>query len=175
MRKERGEEFMIRLFNEQTWEYGQIQTGAAGRAAAGASGAEAEGPLGAEAAREGKTGGKPDYDTYECQTCKNRKYKDGSDDPGVSFKAATRISPEKAAAAVRSHEMEHVTRERAKAERENRKVVSQTVTYKTGICPECGRTYIAGGNTRTVTKGQVEEAFGTGSGEVKGLFFDVAA
>lgn len=30
----------------------------------------------------------------ECQTCKNRKYQDGSNDPGVSFKAATHVAPE---------------------------------------------------------------------------------
>ena len=44
----------------------------------------------------------------ECQTCKNRKYQDGSDDPGVSFKTATNVAPEQAASAVRGHEQEHV-------------------------------------------------------------------
>lgn len=87
----------------------------------------------------------------ECETCKKRKYQDGSDDPGVSFKTATKVSPEMAASAVRGHEQEHVSRERVKAERENRKVISQTVTYHTGICPECGRFYVSGGTTRTVT------------------------
>lgn len=87
----------------------------------------------------------------ECQTCKNRKYQDGSDDPGVSFKTATRLSPERAASAVRGHEMEHVTREQAKAEREGRKVVQQSVTIHTAICPECGDVYVSGGTTRTVT------------------------
>lgn len=47
--------------------------------------------------------------------------------------------------------MEHVYREQAKAQREDRKVVSQNVTYHTAICPECGRAYISGGTTRTVT------------------------
>ena len=49
----------------------------------------------------------------ECQTCKNRKYQDGSDDPGVSFKTASKIAPETAASVVRGHEMEHVYRNRA--------------------------------------------------------------
>lgn len=89
----------------------------------------------------------------ECQTCKARKYQDGSDDPGVSFKTAAHISPEQAASAVRSHEYEHVTREQAEAIRNDRKVVSQSVTYQTAICPECGRVYVSGGTTRTVTKG----------------------
>ena len=76
----------------------------------------------------------------ECETCKERKYQDGSDDPGVSFKTPTHIAPDQAAAAVRGHENEHVVREQAKAQQEDRKVVSQSVTYHTDICPECGKT-----------------------------------
>ena len=94
----------------------------------------------------------------ECQTCKNRKYQDGSDDPGVSFKTATSVAPEQAASAVRGHEQEHVVREQAKAQREDRKVVSQSVTIHTAICPECGDVYVSGGTTRTTTKANpVEE------------------
>ena len=100
----------------------------------------------------------------ECQTCKERKYQDGSDDPGVSFKTPTSVAPEQAAGAVRGHENEHVVREQAKARREDRKVVSQSVTYHTGICPECGTAYVSGGTTRTVTKantdGQAEQQSG---------------
>ena len=100
----------------------------------------------------------------ECQTCKERKYQDGSDDPGVSFKTPTSVDPEQAAGAVRGHENEHVVREQAKARREDRKVVSQSVTYHTGICPECGTAYVSGGTTRTVTKadtdGQAEQQSG---------------
>lgn len=87
----------------------------------------------------------------KCETCEKRKYQDGSDDPGVSFKNPTRVDPRMAQAAVRGHEMEHVVRERAKAQQEGRRVVSQTVTYHTGICPECGKMYVSGGTTRTVT------------------------
>lgn len=87
----------------------------------------------------------------ECETCEQRKYQDGSDDPGVSFKTAAHIAPEQAAAAVRGHEMEHVVREQASAAREDRKVVSQTVNIHTEICPECGKVYVSGGTTRTVT------------------------
>jgi hypothetical protein len=90
----------------------------------------------------------------ECQTCSQRKYQDGSDDPGVSFKTPAHIAPEQAAAVVRGHEMEHVTREQAKAEREDRKVVQQSVTLHTAICPECGKSYISGGTTRTTTAAQ---------------------
>lgn len=93
----------------------------------------------------------------ECQTCKERKYQDGSNDPGVSFKTPTNVAPEQAAAAVRGHEQEHVVREQAKAQREGREVVSQSVTYHTAICPECGKAYISGGTTRTSTRAAQEE------------------
>ena len=92
----------------------------------------------------------------ECQTCKERKYQDGSDDPGVSFKTPTSVTPEQAASAVRGHENEHVVREQAKARREDRRVVSQSVTYHTGICPECGKTYVSGSTTRTATKANTD-------------------
>lgn len=88
----------------------------------------------------------------ECQTCKERKYQDQSDDPGVSYQTPTNIAPEQAAAAVRGHEQEHVVREQAAAQREDRQVVSQTVTLHTAICPECGRVYVSGGTTRTATR-----------------------
>ena len=88
----------------------------------------------------------------ECETCKKRKYQDESDDPGVSFQTPTNVAPEQAASAVRGHELEHVVREQAKAREEGRKVVSQSVTIHTGICPECGDVYVTGGTTRTVTK-----------------------
>lgn len=87
----------------------------------------------------------------ECKTCKERKYQDGSDDPGVSFKTPAHIDPGQASSAVRGHELEHVVRERARAQKEGRRVISQSVTMQTGICPECGRVYTAGGVTRTVT------------------------
>lgn len=93
----------------------------------------------------------------ECQTCKKRKYQDGSNDPGVSFKTPTNVAPEQAAAAVRGHEQEHVVREQAKAQREDREVVSQSVTYHTAICPECGKVYVSGGTTRTSTRAVQEQ------------------
>ena len=94
----------------------------------------------------------------ECQTCEERKYQDGSDDMGVSYQTPTNIKPEQAASAVRGHEMEHVYREQAKADREGRKVVSQSVTMHTEICPECGKSFVSGGTTRTVTKAETDNA-----------------
>lgn len=122
---------------------------------------------------DGKKNGRSSFDSYDCETCKNRTYQDGSDDPGVSFKTPTKLSPDKAASAVRAHENEHVNREQASAVREDRKVVSQSVTYHSAICPECGTTYVSGGTTRTVTKGQVEQTYGLAS-EEKGKNVDLA-
>lgn len=90
----------------------------------------------------------------ECQTCEKRKYQDGSTDPGVSFKTPGHIDPEESAATVRGHEMEHVVNNRAKAMRENREIISQSVTLSTAICPECGTVYTSGGTTRTVFSGK---------------------
>lgn len=92
----------------------------------------------------------------ECETCKNRKYKDGSDEM-VSFKAATHISPEAAGAAVRSHEQEHVSNAYKKAAQNNGEVLRATVSIHTAICPECGRSYVSGGTTTTQIKYYNEE------------------
>ena len=92
----------------------------------------------------------------ECQTCKNRTYQDGSDDPGVSFKSPTHIAPENAAAAVSSHEQEHVAREQSSAQTEGRKVISQSVAIYTSVCPECGRSYVSGGQTKTTTAAETK-------------------
>lgn len=115
-----------------------------------------------------------DFDRYECHTCENRKYQDGSNDPGVSFKSPTTLSPEKAASAVRSHENEHVSRERASAKREGREVVSQSVSYHSAVCPECGRVYVSGGTTETVTKKQLDQTYGLAV-EEKGKYLDLTA
>ncbi|GHU53485.1 hypothetical protein AGMMS49975_11670 [Clostridia bacterium] len=94
--------------------------------------------------------------TEECQTCKNRKYQDGSDDPGVSFKTPGNIKPEESASKVFAHEGEHFSREAAKAKEEGREVVSNTISVYTSVCPECGKVYTAGGETRTVTRDKAE-------------------
>ena len=94
---------------------------------------------------------------YECQTCANRKYQDGSNEADVSFKAASHVSPEAAATAVRSHEQMHVANAYQKAEKGNGKVLSATVSIHTSICPECGRSYVSGGTTQTKIKYTNEE------------------
>ena len=92
------------------------------------------------------------FDSVECQTCKNRRYQDQSDDSGVSFQTASHIDPSAAYSAVRSHENEHVARNKTQAEQHGQKIAYQTVTINRAICPECGRSYVSGGVTHTVTK-----------------------
>lgn len=84
----------------------------------------------------------------ECETCKNRKYKDGSDE-NVSFKAAAHISPEAAASQVRAHEGEHVANAYSKAAEKGGEVLSVSVRIETSVCPECGKSYVSGGTTST--------------------------
>ena len=92
----------------------------------------------------------------ECETCKNRKYQDGSNEM-VSFKSAQHISPESAGARVRGHEAEHVSNAFKEAAMKGGKVLQASVSIKTAVCPECGRTYVCGGETATKIKYQNEE------------------
>lgn len=87
----------------------------------------------------------------ECQTCKNRRYQDGSDEM-VSFKTGGHIDPGESYGKVMSHEKEHVANAIAEGNEADKELVSATVSLKTAICPECGRAYVAGGTTRTVMK-----------------------
>jgi len=75
----------------------------------------------------------------------------------VSFKSAQHISPMASASRVRAHEQEHVSNAFTKAAQDNGKVLQASVTLKTAVCPECGRTYVAGGETTTKIKYENEE------------------
>lgn len=92
----------------------------------------------------------------ECETCKNRKYQDGSDEM-VSFKSASHISPEASASRVRAHEQEHVSNAYSKAAEGGGKVIRASVALQTAVCPECGRSYVSGGTTSTQIKYTNEE------------------
>lgn len=109
----------------------------------------ANGPEGEEPPSIQKTGRKSS--PLECQTCKERKYQDGSNE-NVSFKSASHISPNSAGAAVRSHEGEHVANAYDKAAQNNGNVISVSVSIHTAVCPECGRTYVSGGTTNTTIR-----------------------
>lgn len=98
---------------------------------------------GAENSRAAKRAGR-----VECQTCKERKYQDGSDEM-VSFKAAAHISPESAGSAVMAHEQEHVSNAYKEAALKGGRVLQASVQLHMGVCPECGRSYVAGGTTST--------------------------
>ena len=100
--------------------------------------------------RMGKKPGKKSSPA-EGETCKNRKYQDGSNEM-VSFKAAGHIAPSNAAMVVMGHEQEHVSNAYRKAELGGGEVERASVRLKTDICPECGRTYISGGETTTQIK-----------------------
>lgn len=97
----------------------------------------------------------------ECETCKNRKYQDGSDEM-VSFKAPGHISPHASASAVMSHEQEHVSNAYDEANRKNGEVVQASVSIQTATCPECGRTYVSGGETTTQIRYNEENPYAKG-------------
>ena len=50
------------------------------------------------------------------------------------------------------HEQEHVSNAYQKASMQNGKVLQASVSIKTSVCPECGRSYVSGGETRTQIK-----------------------
>ena len=114
----------------------------------------------------------------ECQTCKNRRYQDGSNEM-VSFKSPGKIRPEEAYAKVMGQEQEHVANARAEGRKQNKELVSATVSLKTAICPECGRSYIAGGTTTTMMKTYSDDSYGKNQKSfeaeaTKGNYFDAA-
>ena len=94
----------------------------------------------------------------ECETCKNRRYQDGSDEM-VSFKTPGKISPEESFAKVSAHEQEHVTNAVAEGSKPGKELVSANVSLKTAMCPECGKAYVAGGTTRTMMKTYGKDPF----------------
>ena len=53
---------------------------------------------------------------------------------------------------VMSHEQMHVANARQEGNKENADLVSASVRLKTAVCPECGKSYVAGGQTSTMIK-----------------------
>lgn len=95
----------------------------------------------------------------KCATCASRKYQDGSNEM-VSFKAAAHISPQASAGRVMAHEQEHVSNAYNKAAQNDGRVIRAGVSLKTAICPECGRSYTAGGVTNTMIKYNEDNPYG---------------
>jgi len=116
-----------------------------------------------------------------CETCENRTYVDGSNENDVSFKSPGHIAPEAAASRVMAHEYEHVRNAYQEDKEEGKELVNVSVSLKTDICPECGKTYVAGGETRTTMRNGAEEnpyekqmqAYSNFAGKAEG--FEVAA
>lgn len=129
---------------------GLASAGVTGQMAGASLGIEGEGKVGAAQGADRDDKVKPGHKSSpaECQTCKERKYKDGSNE-NVSYKAATHISPEAAGAAVRGHEGEHVANAYSRAAEKGGRVLRASVSIHTAICPECGRSYVSGGTTST--------------------------
>ena len=106
----------------------------------------------------------------ECQTCKNRKYVDGSDEADVSFKAPGHIAPGQSYGRAMAHEQEHVANARQKSAGKNARLLSATVSLKLATCPECGRTYVAGGTTNTRIEYSEENPYDSGRKTIEGSF-----
>lgn len=91
----------------------------------------------------------------ECPTCAARTYQDESNDGGVSFQAATHLNAATAGMAVMNHESEHVARGASESDPndpEEGVVKNSTVSLEHKKCPDCGRTYVAGGLTKTTSR-----------------------
>ena len=116
----------------------------------------------------------------ECQTCKSRKYVDGSNESNVSFKTPGHISPQASYAAVSSHEQEHVSNAVSEGSKVGNQLISASVSLKMSVCPECGTPYVAGGTTRTTiaynTSNPYENSRKSLEGSLlKGMNFDSVA
>ncbi|GHU49288.1 hypothetical protein FACS1894127_2150 [Clostridia bacterium] len=88
----------------------------------------------------------------ECETCKKRRNKDISDDPGASLQSPDSLSKVEEEGNIRAHDHRHLSHEQANGENEGRDVVSQNMVIHYDVCPECGRPYIPGGTTATLTR-----------------------
>ncbi len=62
------------------------------------------------------------------------------------------ISPARLKAMKRSGQVECETCANRKAASKDGEVLNATVTLKTAVCPECGRSYVSGGVTNTAIK-----------------------
>lgn len=107
----------------------------------------------------------------ECKTCQNRKYVDGSNESDVSFKTPGTIKPQEAFSKVSAHERQHVANAVEKGSKPGARLVNATVSLKTAVCPECGRTYVAGGETNTTIAYSKNNPYDKGRKTVEGSFY----
>jgi len=78
-----------------------------------------------------------------CNTCATRAYV--CSEGGVS-----RPSPGNAAAYVVAHEQAHLADDRAEAQAEGNRVVTQNIAIFSATCPECGVIYVSGGEASSL-------------------------
>lgn len=115
----------------------------------------------------------------ECQTCKNRKYVDQSDE-NVSYKAPAHISPQEAFTAVSAHEHEHVANAVREDGQPGKELISVSVRIQMDLCPECGKPYVSGGVTTTQIKYNESNPYDSyrkslEEGLLKGMYIDYVA
>lgn len=106
----------------------------------------------------------------ECQTCKNRKYQDGSDEGNVSFKSPGHISPAASYGKVMAHEQEHVANAISEGNQENKELVSVSVSLHMAVCPECGTSYVSGGTTNTTMATYSENPYDQSRKAIEGSY-----
>jgi len=116
----------------------------------------------------------------ECKTCNSRKYMDHSNDENVSFQTPTNVSPEASFGMVASHEQEHVFNAVNKGNQPGAELISASVRLKMDVCPECGKPYVAGGETITQIKYNVNNPYENtrklaDESLLKGMNFDAVA
>ncbi|MDL2233815.1 hypothetical protein LJC63_09620 [Ruminococcaceae bacterium OttesenSCG-928-L11] len=88
----------------------------------------------------------------DCETCRKRQYKDESSDGGVSFQAPKHLAASTAGIRVMSHEHEHAAAESTDPGEEGGVTRSSNTYLEYAKCPECGRTYVKGGLTKTTSQ-----------------------
>jgi hypothetical protein len=88
----------------------------------------------------------------ECNLCQGRRYvcSNGETSDGIS----TIIPGRQSALRVQHHEAQHLREARIKALQEGKVVISQHIYLQHSICPECGGSYVSGGQavTHTLTR-----------------------
>lgn len=118
--------------------------------------------------------------TKECSTCENRQYVDDSNENNVSFKSPSTISPEESFSKVMSHEREHVKNAVNEGNKPGAQLVSSSVSLKIGVCPECGKSFVEGGVTKTQMKYTEQSPYDKSrksfdAALIKGMNFDKGA
>jgi len=95
-----------------------------------------------------------DKSQEECKLCQGRRYvcSNGETSDGNS----TVIPGRQSALRVQHHEAQHLHRARIKAVQEGKVVVAQYIFLQYATCPECGKTYVSGGQAVTHTLNKEE-------------------